>query len=144
MMGKEKIKVLLVDDAALMKVVISNILSTDPGIMLVGQASNGQEALSKLDRVDPDVILLDIEMPVMDGLGFLKGYQKHPCKARVIVLSSIAKEREFEVKQLGASAVLNKPSGAVSMDLAEKTGAQLLNTIHRMYRFKKLTDRPVG
>lgn len=127
------IKVMLVDDAALMKVVISNLLNTDSSMKLIGQAANGEEAISKLKTINPDVILLDIEMPVMDGLTFLQKARSQT-KAKIIVLSSIASQKASKARFLGADAIMDKPSGAVSMDLAEKSGDKLLKLIHSLVR----------
>ena len=66
-------KVLVVDDAPLMRMVIMNMLKDDPNLDVVGKAKNGAEALKLLpSRIKPDLILLDIEMPLMDGLTFLR------------------------------------------------------------------------
>ena len=65
--------VMIVDDAAMMRLYIASFIKTLPDFKVVAQAANGQEALDKLSTVpDVDLILLDIEMPVMDGLEFLR------------------------------------------------------------------------
>ena len=63
-------KVLVVDDAPLMRMTIVNILKGDPNLKVVGKAKNGVEALKMMMSTEPDLILLDIEMPEMDGLTF--------------------------------------------------------------------------
>ena len=82
----------------------------------------------------PDLILLDIEMPEMDGLEFLR-HARLKSKAKVVVLTSVAPEgsvKAMQARALGADAVITKPSGAVSYDLAEKRGSELVQTIYRL------------
>jgi chemotaxis response regulator CheB len=130
----KKKRVMIVDDAAMMRLVIQNMLSKDPHLMLVGSAANGKEALDKLAEVKPDLILLDIEMPEMDGLEFLR-HARLKSKAKVVVLTSVAPAGSVKAVQayaLGADTVIAKPSGAVSYDLEEKRGAELRQTIYKL------------
>lgn len=135
--GMERtIKVMLVDDAALMIHVLNQILDRDKNLEVTVRVNNGEEALQALQEHQPDVILLDIEMPVMDGLTFLKHARAHS-QARVIILSSVAMEgspKAAEARRLGADAVLAKPSGAVSLNLASEKGQDILNTIYAVLR----------
>jgi two-component system chemotaxis response regulator CheB len=128
----EKKKIMIVDDAAMMRLVIMNMLSGDPHLQVGGFASNGREALEQLDTVRPDLILLDIEMPEMDGLEFLR-HARLKSKARVVVLTSVApigSQRATQALTLGADVVITKPSGAVSYDLEEKRGTELRRAIY--------------
>ena len=130
----KKKRVMIVDDAAMMRLVVHNMLSVDPNLMMAGFASNGKEALDKLDQVCPDLILLDIEMPEMDGLEFLR-HARLKCKAKIIVLTSVAPQgspKAMQARALGADAVITKPSGAVSYDLEEKRGSELRQMIYRL------------
>ena len=70
----EKIKVLVVDDSALVRKVISDILESDKEIEVIGTANNGKSAIFKNLTLNPDVITLDIEMPIMNGLEALRNY----------------------------------------------------------------------
>jgi two-component system chemotaxis response regulator CheB len=127
-------RVMLVDDAAMMRLIIQNMLHGDPNLMVAGTASNGREALDKLAEVKPDLILLDIEMPEMDGLEFLR-HARLKSKAKVVVLTSVAptgSPKAMQALALGADAVISKPSGAVSYDLEEKRGSELRQTIYRL------------
>lgn len=130
----ERKKIMIVDDAPLMRLVIHNLLRGDPHLCLAAFASNGQEALDKLPEVEPDLILLDLDMPVMDGLEFLRHAQLKG-QTRVVVLTSIAPKgspRALQAQALGADAVISKPSGAVSYDLADKAGSEIKQTIYRL------------
>jgi two-component system chemotaxis response regulator CheB len=127
-------RVMIVDDAAMMRLIVQNMLYGDPNLMVAGTASNGREALDKLAEVEPDLILLDIEMPEMDGLEFLR-HARLKSRAKVVVLTSVAPKgspKAMQALALGADAVIAKPSGAVSYDLEEKRGSELRQTIYRL------------
>ncbi|MGL4982158.1 MAG: protein-glutamate methylesterase/protein-glutamine glutaminase [Treponemataceae bacterium] len=114
------ISVLVVDDSILMRKLVSRIILDAPGLTVVDTAENGQMALDKIDVADPDIIVLDIEMPVMTGLGFLRERKKRGITVPVIMLSSIAKEGarvSMECLELGASDFVTKPSGSDSPDI---------------------------
>jgi two-component system chemotaxis response regulator CheB len=134
----ERKRLMVVDDAAMMRLVIQNMLHGDPNLMLAGFASNGREALDKLAEVKPDLILLDIEMPEMDGLEFLR-HARLKSRAKVVVLTSVAPQgspKAARALALGADAVISKPSGAVSYDLEEKRGSELRQTIYRLLEIR--------
>lgn len=125
---------MVVDDSPLMGLVVRNLFSDDPNVQIAGYAKNGKEALDKLDELKPDLILLDIEMPVMDGFEFLPR-AKLKSRAKVLILSSIAtagSEVAAKARKLGADAVINKPSGAVSLDLKAKTGSELFQVVYKL------------
>jgi chemotaxis response regulator CheB len=129
-----KKKVMIVDDSMIMRNVIKETLQDDPKITLTAAAANGEMAMKMLDMVKPDLILLDLEMPKMDGFEFMRS-AKFKTQAKIIVLSSIAKPGSAESKkalQLGAKAVIDKPSGSVSKDLKERRGTELRSAIYRV------------
>jgi len=111
MSGKKKIRVLIVDDSALVRQTLANILETDPQIEVMGTASDPYFAVKKIQNEVPDVITLDIEMPRMDGLTFLKKLMsQHPIP--VVVISSLtANSTEMGIKALeyGAVEIITKP-----------------------------------
>jgi two-component system chemotaxis response regulator CheB len=115
------IRVLVTDDSAFMRTMISDMLNDDSQIMVVGTARDGKEAIKKVSTLDPDVVTLDIEMPVMDGLTTLKQLMKeHPVP--VVMLSSLTKEgaeNTFAAMNLGAIDFISKPSGSLSVELKE-------------------------
>jgi two-component system, chemotaxis family, protein-glutamate methylesterase/glutaminase len=126
--ASHKRRLMIVDDSAMMRLVIENTLRDDPNLKLAGTAANGREAIERLPTVKPDLILLDIEMPEMDGIEFLRCARP---RAKVIVLSS-AVQRTDEAIAAGADAVISKPSGAVSYDIKERRGTELHQTIYRL------------
>lgn len=114
-----RIKVLVVDDSAFMRKAITDILSSSPDIEVIGKAKNGQEAFEKTINLKPDVITMDIEMPVLDGLQTL-GYIMSECPTPVIMLSG-AESKHADVTmtafQYGAVDFILKPSGNISLDM---------------------------
>jgi two-component system chemotaxis response regulator CheB len=131
MMQMEKnIKVLVVDDSAVVRKVFAEELSKERGIEVVGTAPDPYVARDKIVRLKPDVLTLDIEMPRMDGLTFLKKLmQYYPLP--VIIVSSLTKagsKLALEALTLGALEVIAKPSasysvGDMSVQLADKIRA---------------------
>jgi two-component system chemotaxis response regulator CheB len=116
----DEVSVLIVDDSALMRNLIGRMVEAAPGLVIAEKAMNGVFALQKIPRVNPDVIILDLEMPEMNGIEFLKERKKQGIKIPVIILSSIARrgaEITMEALALGASDFIQKPSGSVSEDV---------------------------
>ncbi len=114
-----RIKVLVVDDSAFMRKVITNILSSSQDIEVIGKARNGKEAFEKVIKLKPDVVTLDIEMPVLDGLHTL-GYIMSECPTPVIMLSGAeSKHADITMKafEYGAVDFILKPSGNISLDM---------------------------
>lgn len=114
-----RIKVLVVDDSAFMRKVITNILAASPDIEVIGKARNGHEAIEKVTELRPDVVTMDIEMPGLDGLHAL-GYIMSECPTPVIMLSG-AESRQADVTMTafayGAVDFILKPSGNISLDM---------------------------
>jgi two-component system, chemotaxis family, protein-glutamate methylesterase/glutaminase len=134
----EKKKIMIVDDSASMRLIIRNLITTDPDFLVVATASNGKEALERLAEMQPDLILLDIEMPEMDGLEFLR-HARLKTRAKLVVLSSVTQPdspKAVQARSLGADAIVTKPSGAISYDLEEKRGSELWQVIHTLLGLK--------
>lgn len=114
----KKIKVLVVDDARFMVKAISDILNSDADIKVIDSAKNGLIALDKIKELKPDVITLDIDMPVMDGITTVRHIMLE-CPVPVVILSSLFKNGaiSFEALRLGVVDFLPKPSGAISKDI---------------------------
>ncbi|GAB6005065.1 chemotaxis response regulator protein-glutamate methylesterase [Geobacillus sp. G4] len=113
------IKVLVVDDSAFMRKWISDFLSEHPRLEVIGTARNGREALEKIAALRPDVVTLDVEMPVMNGLETLQRIMRdHPVP--VVMVSSTTTEgaeNTIAAMQYGAVDFVAKPSGPISLDL---------------------------
>src|SRR5438270_6994504 len=113
------IKALVVDDSAYNRVTISRMLESQDGISVVATAANGEEAIKQVVRHQPDVITLDLEMPIMDGFSFLRWLMQNRPTA-VIAVSSRASDRSvFKALDLGAIDFIAKPGGRVSPRLEE-------------------------
>ncbi len=105
----EPIKVVLVDDLSFMREAIRNIVK-DTGIIILGEAENGADAVSLYKDLDPDIVLMDITMPVMDGLESLKLIRDYDPKARVIMCSALGQQKYIiKAIQLGARDFILKP-----------------------------------
>lgn len=87
-----RIRVLVVDDVSIVRRLVSNALGADPDIEVVGAAANGREALEKIPVVKPDLVILDYEMPEMDGMETLKEIRKRPGGPKVIFFSSYTRQ----------------------------------------------------
>ena len=129
-----EIRVMIVDDSAMMRMILTTVVGKLHGASVVATCENGSVALAKLPTARPDVILTDIEMPVMDGLTFLRQVRLRT-RAAIVVLSSVANLGNPNVdtaRKLGADAVMCKPSGSTSYDLEEKLGAQIQRLIRSL------------
>ena len=116
----DTIDVLIVDDSALMRNLVSRMLESASGVTVCAKAMNGQMALEKIPSSNPDIIVLDLEMPVMTGLEFMRERKKAGIDIPVIILSSIAHRGAavtIECLELGASDFLLKPSNVGSEEL---------------------------
>jgi two-component system chemotaxis response regulator CheB len=111
------IKVLIVDDSPVVRNILARELAKDPAISVVGSAPDPLEASDKIDSLHPDVITLDIGMPRMDGLTFLRGLMKH-MPLPVIIVSALTPKGSklaLEALELGALDIIQKPGGVTSM-----------------------------
>lgn len=118
-----KTRVLIVDDSAIIRKVFTEELSKDSDIEVVGTASNPYLARDKIVTLKPDVITLDIEMPMMDGITFLEKLMKHYPMPVIIVSSLTHNNAELALRamELGAVEVLSKPGEAYSVgDMGEQ------------------------
>jgi two-component system chemotaxis response regulator CheB len=137
--GRPRIRVLVVDDSIVIRRLVSDILAADPEIEVVGTAVNGKNALDKIPLLKPDLLTLDIEMPVMDGLQTLVEVRKLYKKLPVIMFSTLTERgagATLDALERGASDYVTKPAnvGSVSESM-EAVRSQLIPKI------KSLTGR---
>jgi DNA-binding NarL/FixJ family response regulator len=86
------IRVFLIDDHAIVRDGLRSVLSAEPSLEVVGEAANGQELLAQLPGVSPDVVLMDLNMPVLDGLATTHELRKHYPRLRILILSMMTHE----------------------------------------------------
>ncbi|MEI6985375.1 MAG: response regulator [Rhodospirillaceae bacterium] len=126
-----KKKVLVVDDSLMMRMMVVQIANSDDRFEVVGEAANGKVALELARQLSPDIILLDIEMPEMDGIDTLKRLML-VSKAKTVVVSSVtraASGNAAEARRFGACAIISKPSGSFSPDISQKRGHEIIQAM---------------
>ncbi len=127
-MINKRVRTLIVDDSSVVRKILTDSLSKDPDIEVVGSAMDPYVARDKIRELNPDVLTLDIEMPRMDGLTFLKILMKHH-PLPVIVISSLTKEgsaKSLEALQAGAVDVLPKSGGSYTACLDTAVLAEMI------------------
>ncbi len=118
-MTPPKIRILVVDDSVVIRQVVSDVLDADPEIEIVGTAANGKIALAKLTQLNPDLVILDVEMPELDGLATLSAIRKSHPKLPVIMFSALTERgaaATLDALSRGASDYFTKPSGPGGID----------------------------
>ncbi len=121
----KKIRIMIADDHAIVRKGIRALLSTEPDLEVIGEAGNGAEAVALAQKLNPDVILMDLVMPKMDGIEATLQITAHQPGARILVLTSFAADdKVFPAIKAGALGYLLKDSGPDA----------LLQAIHQVYR----------
>jgi NarL family two-component system response regulator LiaR len=127
----EAIRVLLVDDHAVVREGLRNFLELQEGIEIVGEAGDGEAAIGEAERLHPDVILMDLVMPKLDGVGAMRELRRRLPASRVIVLTSFAQDdRLLPAIQAGAAGYLLKnvePSELARAVRAAHAGGTLID-----------------
>ena len=116
-----RIRMLVVDDSTVIRKLLCETLAKDPELEILGSAGDGRIALAKIQQLKPDLITLDIEMPVMDGLETLKELRKTHSRLPVIMFSTLTERgasATLEALSLGASDYVTKPSNTGSAAVA--------------------------
>ena len=129
-MSHKKIGVLIVDDSAVVRQVVSSILATDPSIELIGSASDPLFAMKKMEQRWPDVIVLDIEMPRKDGITFLQQIMAER-PTPVVICSSLAEANSETMQRAlaaGAVDIITKPKVGLKGFLHE-SGKQMIDAV---------------
>lgn len=118
----ETIRILLVDDHKIVRDGIISLLQDDPRFVIVGQAENGIEALDKIEKVEPDLILLDINMPIMDGLTCAKQITEKFPEVKILTLTMLNEQEHIKnMLAAGAGGYLLKSSGREELITAINT-----------------------
>lgn len=139
-----KIRVMIVDDSVVIRRLLTDALSADSDVDVVATAANGQLALAKLETARPDVIVLDVEMPVLDGLGTLRELRKRDRRLPVIMFSTLTERGAritIEALASGASDYVTKPANVGSIgESREAVRTQLLPRVRALAGFPVRTE----
>ncbi|MEC4678279.1 MAG: chemotaxis response regulator protein-glutamate methylesterase [Nitrospirota bacterium] len=139
--GESPIRVLIVDDSVIVRKAVSDALKPDPEIDVIGMAQNGKIALEKIPALKPDVIVLDIEMPICDGFDVLKGIRKLGIRVRVIMFSTLTERgasQTIKALSLGANDYVAKPSSGTKIrSYSEGVKAVALELTPKIKQFRK-------
>src|SRR5215470_14592862 len=114
-----KARVLIVDDAVVVRRLLSDLLSSDPALEVAGTAAHGRIALMKIPQVQPDLVTLDVEMPVMDGLETLAEIRQTYPRLPVIMFSALTERgasATLDALALGAADYVTKPTSGGNME----------------------------
>src|SRR5262245_7741690 len=108
------IRVVVIDDSAFNRQTITAMLESQPGVEVVGRAGDGEEGLRQVFQLQPDVITLDLEMPKMDGFGFLRILMARRPTPVIVISGYATRENVFKALELGALDFVAKPARQIS------------------------------
>jgi two-component system, NarL family, response regulator LiaR len=132
---KEPIRLLIVDDHDIVRVGLAALIATEPGMVLIGEAEDGVEAVLKARALRPDVILMDLAMPRKDGIEAIHEIKAENPDARILVITSFAEdEKVFPAIKAGAQGYLLKDSSP----------PELVQAIHDVYRGESSLDPAIA
>lgn len=140
--AQHRTRILIVDDSVVMRTLLRSVISTDNSLEVAGTAANGQSALGAIETLHPDLVLLDVEMPVMDGLATLRALQARGHRIPVIMCSSLTQRGArvtIEALACGAMDYVAKPAEQDNREAALQTLAQDL-----IPKIKALTAIPAN
>lgn len=114
-----KVRVLLVDDHGVVRQGMKLYLATDSSIEVVGEAKNGQEALTQVEKLEPDVVIMDLLMPVMDGISAIREIKKRFPEVEIVAVTSVLEDKKVvDAVQAGAMGYLLKDTDAAALSEA--------------------------
>ncbi len=137
------VKILIVDDSVFMRTVIRDMVTKDPAIDVVGAASNGEDALEKIQTLEPDLVTLDIEMPKMNGLQVLEELRKQQYRPKILIVSALTSkdaEMTHQAIRLGADDFMLKPQNILH---AREIGDELISKIKHLVTLPSLPSIPL-
>ncbi|AGX44942.1 protein-glutamate methylesterase/protein-glutamine glutaminase [Clostridium saccharobutylicum] len=142
----DKIKIIVVDDSAFMRKAISDMIESEEGFEVVAKFRDGRELIEKVDKYDPDLITLDVQMKDLDGLSTLKQLKRLGKSYPVIMLSSATTEGSeitLECLDNGAISFVTKPSGSISLDIikVQKNLIEQIKSITNSAKIKLATSK---
>ena len=132
-----RIRVLVVDDSVVVRKLVTDVINADPGLEVAATAPNGRIALSKIEQVVPDLVVLDVEMPVLDGLDTLRALRERYPRLPVIMFSTLTERGAsvtMEALMLGAKDYVTKPANVGSVNAAiERVREELVPKIRGLF-----------
>lgn len=133
------IKVLVVDDSAFMRQIYKKTINKDPELKVIETARNGSKALELIPKLKPDVITLDVEMPVKNGIETLKEIMELSEPIPVVMISALnSKETVLKALEMGAFDFIPKPSGTISLNI-DQIKEQLIQKLKAATKSKKIS-----
>ncbi len=141
---RNKIKAIVIDDSALVRNIITDLLESDGNIEVIATGKTGLECVELVEKYKPDLVTLDIEMPVMDGLTALETLTSKNIKVPVIMLSVLTQrnaEATFKALELGAIDFVPKPSNETKLTL-EEIGTLLKSKIREYFDHEVIKKTP--
>src|SRR4051794_23131951 len=131
-----RIRVLVVDDSVVVRRLVSDALSRDPGVVVVGTAANGRLALAKVEQLAPDLVTMDVEMPEMNGIETVQALRAAGHRMPIIMCSTLTARgaaATLDALVAGASDYVQKPSRSRSLrESLDQVGGELLPKIHAL------------